>query len=82
MVCFSHKSKLFWNIAYLEYILEPQGDQTCVKSLPKSKWPQLGFLTDFIRLTLIPACQLDQQDVINFTIFSLPFSFPPCIIQS
>ena len=31
---------------------------------------------------LIPACQLDQQDVINFTIFSLPFSLSPCIIQS
>ena len=31
---------------------------------------------------LIPTCQLDQKDVINFPIFSLPFSFPPCIIQS
>ena len=31
------------------------------------------FLLDW---PLIPACQLDQQNVINFTIFSLPFSFP------
>ena len=33
-------------------------------------------------LGLIPACQLDQQDVITFTIFYLPFSFPPCIMYS
>ena len=32
MVCFSHKSKWNSNFAYLKYILEPQGDQTCVKS--------------------------------------------------
>ena len=52
------------NFAYLEYILGPQGDQTCVH-LPKSKWPQLSFLTDFIRVTFNPCCQLDQKDVIN-----------------
>ena len=51
---------------------------------PKSKWPQLWFLTDLIGSIwldwpLIPACQLDQKYVINFPIFSLPLSFAPCI---
>ena len=31
---------------------------------------------------LIPACQLDQKDIINVPNFFLPFSFPPCIIHS
>ena len=40
-------------------------------------------ITDWFLLDwpLIPACQLDQKKVINFPIFSLPFSFSPCIIQ-
>ena len=101
------------NFAYLEYILEPQGDQTCVKSVEmastvipdwflldskkigsplRGSWTMVSIaLVDARKTSLtgvwkknpfIPACQLNQKDVIDFPIFYLPFSFAPCIIQS
>ena len=58
--------------AYLEYNLEPQRDQTCVKIIRLSRnGLNCNSWLIWLDWPLIPACQLDQKDAINFNIFSL-----------
>ena len=65
------------NFAYLEYILEPQGDQRVLNHSPKSKWPQLSFLTDFIRLTCNPCLSAWPKRCHKFPHFLSAFLISP-----